>query len=234
MMIILVILTPSFLFSFHSYSLELLDSLIGFIQTSNMLVNGRIGNNNNHRPMGMMMNHHNLYPKQQQPSSSSSIGIINPYKDVQTITHSKFISHMGIAFIDLKSSKKYFMGQSNPILSGVSGQFNYGTLNAIIGPKYSGKTDLAKCLAGRNNINIDFGTQFYINEDIPPRVAYFHKTVETNLLLSLTVQESLEYTFRFRSIKSSSDLLRRSMMNDLIQMLQLKEIQHVELRNINP
>ncbi|KAJ6215528.1 hypothetical protein RDWZM_010028 [Blomia tropicalis] len=140
---------------------------------------------------------------------------------------------MGIAFIDLKSSKKYFMGQSNPILSGVSGQFNYGTLNAIIGPKYSGKTDLAKCLAGRNNINIDFGTQFYINEDIPPRVAYFHKTVETNLLLSLTVQESLEYTFRFRSIKSSSDLLRRSMMNDLIQMLQLKEIQHVELRNIN-
>lgn len=166
-----------------------------------------------------------------QPSETPP-GVINPYRNVEVIRHKKFVSHLGIAFVDLKTVHRQWMRRSKTLLRKVCGQFNYGTLNAIMGPWQSGKTTLLKSLAGRNNEEVDYETQFFINGDVPPRVVYLDRDTKDNLLLSLTVDESLDFAFRFRNCrgKGGSQPERRATVKELIKSFELKDIQDVELR----
>lgn len=154
--------------------------------------------------------------------------IINPYQSQEVIAHRKFISHIGIAFIDLKFEMKSFLRGKKTILRKICGQFNYGTLNGIFGPRQSGKTTLLKCLCGRNNEGLDSSIQFYLNEDKPTKAVYLDTEIENNILLSLTVDELLDYSFSFRS--SSKDFPDRSLLiKELVNNLQLGEIRATEL-----
>lgn len=159
-------------------------------------------------------------------------GVINPYQNLEVITHKKFISHLGIAFVDLKTVHRQWMRGSKTLLRKVCGQFNYGTLNAILGPWQSGKTTLLKSLAGRNNEEIDHETQFFINGDVPPRAVYLDKDTNTNILLSLTVDECLDFAFRFRnpSWRGGNRAERRATVKELLRNFELKDIQDIELR----
>lgn len=156
--------------------------------------------------------------------------IINPYRNQEVITHRKFVSHLGIAFLDLKLEIKSFMQVSKVVLRKICGQFNYGTLNGIFGPKQSGKTSLLKCLCGRMNEGVHWDTQIYLNEDKPTRVVYLEKDLDNNILLSLTVSELLEYAFRFRN--SNKDVEERSLLvKELINNLELTDVRNEELRH---
>lgn len=160
--------------------------------------------------------------------TNSNVEVINPYKNMEVITHRKFISHLGIAFIDLKYNEKSFMKPPRTILRKICGQLNYGTLNGIFGPAKSGKTTLIKCLCGRNNEGVDQDTQFYVNPDIPTSVVYLEKEVQHNIMLSLTVEEAVEYAFRFRNNSASWDE-RRSVVKEAIKNLELYEVRNLQL-----
>ncbi|KAI2800358.1 ABC protein, sub ABCG [Blomia tropicalis] len=111
--------------------------------------------------------------------------------------------------------------------------FNYGTLNAIMGPCKSGKTNLLKCLAGRINECIDPDSKLYTNDDIKPNVVYLDKNIDSNILYSLTINETLDYSFRFRNPNVPSKV-RAGWIADLITMFELNEIQDIPLTYCTP
>lgn len=155
--------------------------------------------------------------------------VINPYKNREIIRHKKFISHLGFSFVDLKYVKQKFFNSKRTILRNICGQINYGTLNGIFGPKFSGKTALLKCLSGRINNGIDLDTQIFANPDIPFRLIYFENKIANNILLSLTVAETLEYSFKFRNTATIEK--RQTIVKELMKNLDLIDIANNNLIN---
>lgn len=143
--------------------------------------------------------------------------------------HRKYISHFGIAFLDLMFTDQGVGKGGRTVLRKICGQVNYGTLIAILGPRQSGKTTLLKCLSGRANQGIDYETQFYLSGDIPVRAVFLEKEIENNILLSLTVEEALLYSFCFRNPNVPAEQ-RMKVINGLIKDLSLAEVFEMPLR----
>nr|XP_027194971.1 uncharacterized protein LOC113789612 isoform X1 [Dermatophagoides pteronyssinus] len=161
-------------------------------------------------------------------SVESYESIINPYQDQEVIRHRKFVSHIGIAFIDLKFVEKKFMHPPRTILRKINGQLNYGTLNGIFGPRNCGKTSLLKCLSGRNNRGLDAGTMLFFNPDVSIKVFFLENAIYNNILVSMTVKEVLDYAFLFRHPWASREQ-RYSTVKEVLTNLQLQELADIRI-----
>lgn len=159
----------------------------------------------------------------------TSQAVINPYINQEILVHRKYISHFGIAYLDLKYTEHGFRKSGRTVLRRISGQINYGTLIAILGPRQSGKTTLLKCLSGRGNQGIDYETQIYLSNHIPVRAVYLEKEIGSNILLSLTVEEALTYSFCFRNNNVSIEQ-RTKVVDELLKDLQLNDVADMSLR----
>ncbi|KAH7644841.1 abc transporter g family member 3-like [Dermatophagoides farinae] len=114
------------------------------------------------------------------------------------------------------------------VLRKINGQLNYGTLNGIFGPQNCGKTALLKCLSGRNNRGLDAGTMLFVNPDISIHVFFLENTIYNNILVSMTVQEVLDYAFLFRHPFASREQ-RQSIVKELLINLQLQELANMRM-----
>lgn len=159
---------------------------------------------------------------------AAASGVINPYLNQEVVHHKKYISHLGIAFLDLKYSEKRLMKSQRTVLRKICGQLNYGTVVAILGPHKSGKTTLLKCLCGRLNDGIDCQTQLYVNQDVPLRIVYLEKEIANNIMLCLSPAEACSYTYRFRNPTVRS-VERKAAIKQLLIDLQLIELADIPL-----
>ena len=112
------------------------------------------------------------------------------YKDKDELT---------MAWIDLSFvSNSIFSRQSKPILQSLSGQINFHTLTAIMGPSGAGKTTLLECINMRNNTGLTPNTKIYVNKYTPLRTCFITQNSDEHLLMGLTVR----YVKGYKAIES--------------------------------
>ncbi|KAH9501554.1 uncharacterized protein LOC142597725 [Dermatophagoides farinae] len=85
------------------------------------------------------------------------------------------------------------------ILRNLSGQFQFGTLNAIMGSSGSGKTSLLKVFNGKMKTKLTGSTQFYLSRFVPIRTCYINQEVSNHLIPGLTSKQSLVYASKLKN-----------------------------------
>ena len=116
-------------------------------------------------------------------------------------------------------------GHAKTILDDISGDFQSGSLTAIIGGSGSGKTSLLNEMSGRlkgDRLSVSGRTLFNGSEDASKvRSAY---VIQQDILIpTLTVRETLTYAAQLRLPPSISQGERKQLVEEVIMELSLKE-----------
>ena len=99
---------------------------------------------------------------------------------------------ISIAWIDLtfKISKNWFRNEKI-ILDSINGFFEFGALNALMGPSGAGKTTLLKCIIGRNKSKLTDETKIFLSSYTRIRTCFISQDVTEHLLNGLKAKEAL-------------------------------------------
>ncbi|CAG2165982.1 unnamed protein product [Oppiella nova] len=124
-----------------------------------------------------------------------------------------------IAWTDLtlKVSGNWFTDEK-VILNGINGYFEFGSLNALMGPSGAGKTTLLKCIFGRNRAKLSDETRIYLSKSKRIRTCFVSQDVSEHLLNGLTAKEALIYASKLKNTYDDIDheLHVTKLMNDLL------------------
>ena len=114
--------------------------------------------------------------------------------------------------------------EMTPILQNLNGQFNFGTLNAIMGMSGAGKTSLLKVLTGQNGSQLSPETTFYLSRKAPLRPVYIAQHVTNALFLSLTSNQALVYSSMLKNANESTKIDHKTRALELLEELAMPEV----------
>lgn len=126
-----------------------------------------------------------------------------------------------------------FIGQhqhqhnSVPILQNLSGQFNFGTLNAIMGMSGAGKTSLLNVLTGQFASQLSPESAFYLSRRAPLRKAFIAQHVD-HLFGELTAKQALVFASR---LKNANDQKVSKIDHEAAALKLLEELAMPEVAN---
>ena len=118
--------------------------------------------------------------------------------------------------------------KTKTILSSVSGHFQHGKINVIMGPSGAGKTSLLNSLAGFNTIvegSIIINGVSYPAKKALPIISKISSYImqDDHLLLELTVRETVYYSIIFKQWKKMSEAEIRKMIRKVLKCVGLFE-----------
>jgi len=132
-----------------------------------------------------------------------------------------------IAWIDMTYSKKTFLwSEEKTIINKISGYFNFGSLNALMGSSGAGKTTLLKCLSGRHRSGLSNQTQIYLSSTDKIRTCFINQVQTEHLILSLTVRQSLIYASKLKNSRIDLYVDHNNNVNNLMDELMISDIEN--------
>ena len=106
----------------------------------------------------------------------------------------------GLAFVDLSLSVSSFLKKNKTILNDITGSFDFGSLNGLMGTSGSGKTSLLKCLFGNNSEYVlDSKSKIYHNSKEVITSCFIPQDHNQRLLRGLTVRQSMIYASKLKN-----------------------------------
>ncbi|OTF75332.1 hypothetical protein BLA29_000466, partial [Euroglyphus maynei] len=112
------------------------------------------------------------------------------------------------------------------ILRNLSGQFQFGTLNAIMGSSGSGKTSLLKVFNGKMKTKLTGSTQFYLSRFVPIQTCYIRQEVSNHLIPGLTGKQSLIYASKMKNCHERHAIDHDKVAADLLNELDIADTAH--------
>jgi len=110
--------------------------------------------------------------------------------------------------------------KKRPILCHLSGHFESGTLNALLGPSGAGKTTLLRCLSG-GNVRLSPESEIYINSSASSSF-FIEQQVHENIVARMRIGEILSYAFRLKNHHAGHETMK-SHIQLILQKLMLDE-----------
>lgn len=88
--------------------------------------------------------------------------------------------------------------RSKYVLNGISGQFNFGNLVALMGPSGAGKTTLLRCISMQNYYGLTVDSEVYFNQTMTLKSSFIRQNIEDHLVMGLTAKESLIFASKIK------------------------------------
>ena len=133
---------------------------------------------------------------------------------------------LAIAWVNLSVFKKsLFSKKKTVILDNINGQLNFGTLTALIGPSGAGKTTLLRYISGFNQSHLSNESLFYVNKTKFIRSSFIGQNYKEQLIMKLTVKESLMYSSLFKNYKIRNNHLHQDNIAYILDELLLSDCQ---------
>nr|XP_046917637.1 ABC transporter G family member 33-like [Dermatophagoides farinae] len=117
------------------------------------------------------------------------------------------------------------------ILRNLSGQFQFGTLNAIMGSSGSGKTSLLKVFNGKMKTKLSGSTQFYLSRFVPIRTCYINQEVSNHLIPGLTSKQSLIYASKLKNCHQTQTIDHEQVATKLLNELDMANTANTMVQN---
>ncbi|KAH7643184.1 hypothetical protein HUG17_9875 [Dermatophagoides farinae] len=117
------------------------------------------------------------------------------------------------------------------ILRNLSGQFQFGTLNAIMGSSGSGKTSLLKVFNGKMKTKLTGSTQFYLSRFVPIRTCYINQEVSNHLIPGLTSKQSLVYASKLKNCHQGQTIDHEQVATNLLNELDMANTANTMVQN---
>ncbi|KAH9512085.1 ABC protein, sub ABCG [Dermatophagoides farinae] len=117
------------------------------------------------------------------------------------------------------------------ILRNLSGQFQFGTLNAIMGSSGSGKTSLLKVFNGKMKTKLTGATQFYLSRFVPIRTCYINQEVSNHLIPGLTSKQSLVYASKLKNCHQTQTIDHEQVASKLLDELDMANTANTMVQN---
>lgn len=151
----------------------------------------------------------------------AALGVIKPGNQVEA--SSPFTVYFEDVNYTVKEKKK-----DKPILTGVSGVFEPGTMTALMGPSGSGKTTLLDVIAGRKNSGkltgqVTYNGQPATSSVLKQSVGYVEQF--DTLVPELTVEQMLTYAAELKLPQALGGAAKRERVERAMQQLALEECQ---------
>ncbi|KAH7643185.1 hypothetical protein HUG17_9876 [Dermatophagoides farinae] len=117
------------------------------------------------------------------------------------------------------------------ILRNLSGQFQFGTLNAIMGSSGSGKTSLLKVFNGKMKTKLTGSTQFYLSRFVAIRTCYINQEVSNHLIPGLTSKQSLVYASKLKNCHETQTIDHEQVASKLLDELDMANTANTMVQN---
>ncbi|KAH9505948.1 ABC protein, sub ABCG [Dermatophagoides farinae] len=117
------------------------------------------------------------------------------------------------------------------ILRNLSGQFQFGTLNAIMGSSGSGKTSLLKVFNGKMKTKLTGSTQFYLSRFVPIRTCFIKQEVSKHLIPGLTSKQSLIYASKLKNCHETQTIDHEQVADNLLNELDMTNTGNTLVQN---
>ena len=121
--------------------------------------------------------------------------------------------------------------QDTLILRNLSGQFQFGTLNAIMGSSGSGKTSLLKVFNGKMKTKLTGSTEFYLSRFTPIRTCYIRQEVSNHLIPGLTGRQSLVYASKLKNCHERQSINHDQIATNLLDELDIANTANTMVQN---
>ncbi|XP_053692626.1 ATP-binding cassette sub-family G member 4-like [Sabethes cyaneus] len=136
----------------------------------------------------------------------------------------KMLFRMALEFTNISYRGELKDDKRKTILDNVSGRFLPGRLTAILGPSGAGKSSLLNILSGFKKHGV-IGSVMVNGESLSDE-AFHNKCVyipqDIDLFEYLTVVEILNYAAELKMSSSSSEMVRKKKVNDIVNVLGLR------------
>ncbi len=137
---------------------------------------------------------------------------------------------ISIAWIDLtlRNTEKTF-SKEKIIFKQLNGSFDFGSLNALMGPLGAGKTSLLRCLNGRYRNQMSDETKIYLSKFEKIRTCFISQDVSEHLLKGLTVKQAMIFASKLKN--SDQEVNHEENVNVLINNLLISNVKDTYIEN---
>jgi ABC-type Mn2+/Zn2+ transport system ATPase subunit len=137
-----------------------------------------------------------------------------------------------ISWIDLTlNAGNKFFSENKIILNSISGGFEFGSLNALMGSSGAGKTTLLRCLNGRYKSCLSLETQIYLSSREKIRSCFICQDINEHLLNGLKVKEILKYASILKNSRSGIKVDHKNNIKSLMSELMINDIANTSIEN---
>ena len=137
---------------------------------------------------------------------------------------------ISIAWIELSLKFKRLLGEEKQILNSLNGCFEFGTINALMGPSGAGKTTLLKCFNGRNKSYLTEDTKIYLNKFRTIRTCFISQDISNHLIHGLSAKESLIFASKLKNTRIKG-IEHQLIANDVMKELLISDICETQTQN---
>ena len=107
---------------------------------------------------------------------------------------------ISIAWIDLKLSvPRTFLSDEKVILKQINGFFEFGTINALMGPSGAGKTTFLNCMNGLYPSYIAKESKIFVSKFKTIKTCFITQNQKDHILTGLTAGQSLIYASKLKN-----------------------------------
>jgi len=137
-----------------------------------------------------------IYNKKDQNQILSDLRIVSEELNEVQLNNKQ----LSIAWIDLVFTiPESILREEKIILSGISGNIDFGSLNALMGPSGAGKTTLLRCINGINKSGLSVESKIHLSSKQRIRSSFINQEISEHLLKGLTVKQSLIYSSKLKN-----------------------------------
>ena len=133
--------------------------------------------------------------------------------------------NIAIAWTNLTVGIKPFLSRKEKIiLSDISGNFAFNSINALMGSSGSGKTTLLQCLNASNKYCFSDDSNIWIPKDIKITKCFIYQNHSQRVMTGLTVRQALTYASKLKN-SGDSDVNHNEIVCQVMSELLISDVE---------